>query len=77
MIFADVSPGGQLPQLEESGWVVGPNGRLLLWLPSVYRSLFLYSPLITLVIPRGSPELDLSKMAHGPTWHQCFVSDET
>ncbi|KIM56977.1 hypothetical protein SCLCIDRAFT_192048 [Scleroderma citrinum Foug A] len=78
LLFVDIPPESHqvLPKLEEDGWVVGPNGQLLLWLPMMYRSLFLYSPLINLVIPRGSPELDLSKMAHGQTWHQCFVSDE-
>ncbi|KAL4071517.1 quinon protein alcohol dehydrogenase-like superfamily [Scleroderma yunnanense] len=77
-LFVDIPSGSRqlLVQLEEDGWIVGPNGRLLLWLPSIYHSLFLYSPLITLVIPRGSPELDLSKMVHGPSWHECFVSSE-
>ncbi|KAG1857050.1 hypothetical protein F4604DRAFT_1796706 [Suillus subluteus] len=54
-----------------SGWVVGPNDRLLFWVPLASRNTFYYNPAITLVIPRGGPELDLSRMAHGPHWQKC------
>ncbi|KAG2068397.1 WD40 repeat-like protein [Suillus decipiens] len=53
-----------------SGWVVGPKDRLLFWVPSTSRYL-LYSPGISLVIPRGGIELDLSRMAHGQHWKKC------
>ena len=55
-----------LVHLQDDGWIVGPNGKLLLWVPPSYHKIFLYTPWTHLVIPRGSPELDLSKMAHGP-----------
>ncbi|KAG1811856.1 uncharacterized protein BJ212DRAFT_1434576 [Suillus subaureus] len=54
----------------DSGWVVGPERRLLLWVPPASRRLF-YSPGTVLVIPRGGPELDLSRMAHGQHWQKC------
>ena len=62
-----------LIHLQNDGWIVGPNGKLLLWVPSSYHKLFFYTPWTHLVIPRGIPELDLSKMAHGPAWHRCYT----
>ena len=62
-----------LIHLQNDGWIVGPKGKLLLWVPPSYHKLFLYTPWTHLVIPRGSPELDLSKMAHGPAWHRCYT----
>ncbi|KAG2141150.1 uncharacterized protein EDB93DRAFT_1209475 [Suillus bovinus] len=53
-----------------SGWMVGPNRRLLFWVPPTSRESF-YSPRTTLVIPRGGPELDMSRMAHGQHWQKC------
>ncbi|KAI5984638.1 hypothetical protein EDD15DRAFT_2177037, partial [Pisolithus albus] len=58
-------------ELQEDGWIVGPRGQLLLWVPLTHHRL-LYSPWNTLVMPKGGPELDLSRMAHGRTWHRCF-----
>ncbi|KIK31560.1 hypothetical protein CY34DRAFT_63605, partial [Suillus luteus UH-Slu-Lm8-n1] len=54
----------------DSGWVVGPKRRLLFWVPPASRHPF-YNPSTVLVIPRGGPELDLSRMAHGQLWQQC------
>ncbi|KIK35353.1 hypothetical protein CY34DRAFT_587273, partial [Suillus luteus UH-Slu-Lm8-n1] len=54
----------------DSGWVVGPKGRLLFWVPPASRHSF-YNPSTVLVIPRGGPELDLSRMAHGQHWQKC------
>ncbi|KAL4072384.1 WD40-repeat-containing domain protein [Scleroderma yunnanense] len=59
-------------QLQKDGWIVGPNGQLLLWVPPSYHSFGFYTPWTRLVIPRGVPELDLSKMVHGSTWHECY-----
>ncbi|KAG2358212.1 WD40-repeat-containing domain protein [Suillus spraguei] len=50
-----------------NGWVAGPKRQLLFWVPHASRHLF-YSPGTTLVIPRGGPELDLSRMAHEEHW---------
>ncbi|KIM54863.1 hypothetical protein SCLCIDRAFT_1221589, partial [Scleroderma citrinum Foug A] len=62
-----------LIHLQNDGWIVGPNGRLLLWVPPSYKAP-LYTPWTHLIIPRGTLELDLSKMAHGPSWHQCYTT---
>ena len=76
--FVDVSIIGEdcrnLVYLEDDGWIVGPNRRLLLWVPPQYKSFYFYTPWANMIIPRGGPELDLSKMVHGPTWHKCYKS---
>ncbi|KAG2335439.1 hypothetical protein BDR05DRAFT_898535, partial [Suillus weaverae] len=54
----------------DSGWVVGPKRQLLFWVPPASRHSF-YNPATALVIPRGGPELDLSRMAHGQHWQKC------
>ncbi|KIN96901.1 hypothetical protein M404DRAFT_922554 [Pisolithus tinctorius Marx 270] len=62
--------------LYSDGWLKGPNGRLLLWIPASLRVPF-YSLWTTAVIPNGGcVELDLSQMVHGTKWHQCFKSAE-
>ncbi|KAG2040347.1 hypothetical protein BDR03DRAFT_858501, partial [Suillus americanus] len=53
----------------DSGWVLGPNHRLLFWVPPASRP-SLWSSRTALVIPRGA-ELDLSRMAHGQHWRKC------
>ena len=58
--------------LQNDGWIVSPHRQLLLWVPPSYHK-FLYTPGTHLIIPRGTPELDLSTMAHGPTWHKCYT----
>ncbi|KAI6127139.1 hypothetical protein F5141DRAFT_986242, partial [Pisolithus sp. B1] len=60
----------QLVDVTSDSWVIGPHSQLLLWVPGSYHTL-LYSPRNALVLPRGGPELDMSKMLHGQTWHQC------
>jgi WD40 repeat protein len=56
--------------LQADGWMMGPNHRLLFWVPPASRHAF-YTPCTSLVIPRGYPELDLSHMAHGTHWSSC------
>jgi WD40 repeat protein len=58
--------------LGEDGWMMGPNGQLLFWVPPASREVFRYSPWTALVLPSGSPELDLSRMAHGTRWQHCY-----
>ncbi|KIK19769.1 hypothetical protein PISMIDRAFT_682788 [Pisolithus microcarpus 441] len=62
----------QPAKLQPDGWIRGPRGELLLWIPPALRNPF-YSIWTTLVIPRGCcVELDLSPMAHGREWWKCF-----
>ncbi|KAG1821427.1 hypothetical protein EV424DRAFT_1322317 [Suillus variegatus] len=56
--------------LQADGWIVGPNHRLLFWVPPASQR-GLHTPRTVLVIPRGYPELDLSRMAHGTCWLSC------
>lgn len=61
-----------LIKLNHDGWVVGSGGQLLFWIPAFYHGK-LYLPRNTLVIPRGGPELNLSKMVHGDVWKKCYL----
>ena len=62
-----------LVYLQDDGWIVGPNEKHLLHIPSSYHPSFHYTPRTRLVIPRGIPELDLSRMAHGSAWYRCYL----
>ncbi|KAI6020481.1 hypothetical protein EDC04DRAFT_3068327 [Pisolithus marmoratus] len=67
-------PWAQLVKFHQDGWIKGPNGRLLLWIPVTFRQPF-YSMWTTRVIPTGCCiELDLSHMVHGHIWHKCYKS---
>jgi len=59
----------------QDGWVVGPKGRLLLWIPgSLYPAV--YTQGTTLVISQADGlQLDLSHFAHGMTWHGCRADE--
>ena len=77
--FTNLSPDVQgdcrdLVHFQDDGCIVGPNGRLLLWIPLPYHPHFKYTPWINLVIPKGFIELDLSRMCHGSIWHKCYSS---
>jgi len=61
-----------LVRLNHDGWIVGPSGQFLFWIPASLHPR-LYSPRNTLVIPKGGPELDLSKMVHGDMWQECYL----
>ena len=79
-LFTDVSLDVQdyqdLVKFNQSdGWIVGPNGKLLIWIPFCYHSFFHQSSRRHLVIPRDSIELDLSRMSHGPAWHECYSAN--
>ncbi|KIO00194.1 hypothetical protein M404DRAFT_771830, partial [Pisolithus tinctorius Marx 270] len=63
---------GEPVKLHADGWIRGPSGRLLLWIPPAFRQPF-YSMWNTVVMPRGCCiELDLSQMVHGNNWHRCL-----
>ncbi|KAG2739018.1 prolyl oligopeptidase, partial [Suillus brevipes Sb2] len=57
--------------LDDDGWMMGPNRRLVFWVPPASRK-SLYNSSTALVLPRGGPELDLSRMVHGTRWQQCY-----
>ncbi|KIN98759.1 hypothetical protein M404DRAFT_156989 [Pisolithus tinctorius Marx 270] len=63
---------GAAVKLHDDGWIKGPKGQLLLWVPPKLRRPF-YSVWTKVVIPRGCCiELDLSQMVHGREWCKCF-----
>jgi WD40 repeat protein len=56
--------------MEDDGWMIGANRRLLFWVPPASREQPFYSLRTALVIPSGL-EFDLSCMAHGENWSNC------
>lgn len=71
LCFHDNQAFHQCVSLHEDGWIKGPQGQLLLWVPVDIRKPF-YNPSTKLLIPRGGVELDLSQMVHGFKWQECF-----
>ncbi|KAG6327788.1 hypothetical protein ID866_11301 [Astraeus odoratus] len=60
-------------RLQTDGWIVGPNGQVLLWIPIRHYPFLYYPQSSVLVIHGNAVELDLSRMAHGSNWQQCFL----
>ncbi|KAG1769133.1 hypothetical protein EV702DRAFT_954008, partial [Suillus placidus] len=50
--------------------VIGPEERLLFWVPPNYNTLWC-PPRMRWVVPALNPPLDLSHMAHGLSWMSC------
>jgi WD40 repeat protein len=71
-----LAAGTSLSSVE--GWIVGPEGRLLLWIPIALYPVR-YGPLAgnTLVIPNDALQIDLSYFAHGLSWNECEYCLET
>ncbi|KIO05431.1 hypothetical protein M404DRAFT_141463, partial [Pisolithus tinctorius Marx 270] len=70
--YEDVVMRNEPVKLHGDGWVRGPKGRLLLWIPPTFWGQW-YSMWTRVVISRGSCiELDLNQTAHGNKWHECF-----
>ena len=59
---------------QDDGWVVGPSGKLLLWVPPSYHPIFVPTPWANLIIGGGLTQLDLSQMKHGLAWAKCYSS---
>ncbi|KAM6503526.1 hypothetical protein JOM56_000469, partial [Amanita muscaria] len=58
--------------LDPHGWITGPQGHLLMWVPEAKRKHFL-TPHITTIIPQPAVSgLDLSSMVHGYMWDRCY-----
>ncbi|CCM02127.1 uncharacterized protein FIBRA_04204 [Fibroporia radiculosa] len=72
--WGDCSPSHVVPN--HDGWVAGPNGRLLLWVPIYLMELpRIYAPRNSLVIPDSAIQLDLSRFTHGEGWDKCYDFD--
>ncbi|PVF91385.1 hypothetical protein CPB86DRAFT_770742 [Serendipita vermifera] len=71
LLFISSSLFTPTSQMNEQGWVLGPNLELLFWVPPDLR-LGLLWPNNTLVIGKCiKTKLDLSSFVHGESWAQC------
>ncbi|KAI0311585.1 hypothetical protein OF83DRAFT_1150243 [Amylostereum chailletii] len=61
--------------MQEDSWLVGPESRLLLWVPTENRRQMHWVG-EDFVIGQHTTELDLSDFAHGPNWHECYVGED-
>lgn len=61
-------------KLTEDGWVVGPGGNRLLWIPDAHRSRVIVHPRRLLIPAENMTTLNLSDCAHGTRWHECHTS---
>ena len=66
-IFSSKESCPNLTYMQKNGWIVGPNGQLLLWIPPTYHSQ-------TNTRISSNLQLDLNKMAHGSAWQKCYTS---
>ncbi|EMD32072.1 hypothetical protein CERSUDRAFT_99771 [Gelatoporia subvermispora B] len=55
-----------------AGWIVGPRGELVMWIPEEYWP-GLWWPRNTLVIGPSRVTLDLSRFLHGRDWTFCYT----
>ena len=53
--------------MNDQGWLIGPNGEYLYWIPLYLRPCRLVGPDTKFVIMRGSC-LDISHVTHGEEW---------
>ncbi|CCM06543.1 uncharacterized protein FIBRA_08817 [Fibroporia radiculosa] len=58
----------------DAGWLIGPEGRLLFWVPP-HLQRTMHTPVTTMVIPSSGLQLDLSNFAHGELWQDCRSRD--
>ena len=56
--------------MDEDGWVRGPDRELLFWVPPLHRSA-LQRPSNVAVIGQYSTKIDFSRFVHGTSWAQC------
>jgi hypothetical protein len=69
LYLAPEAPGSEA----EEGWIIGPTGDLILWIPRELR--YKLAPPTTIYIGyRESIHLDLSQFVHGESWAQCYTS---
>jgi WD40 repeat protein len=64
--------------LDDSGWLRGPNGELLLWIPPHHRTgLLLPSNVaITSLLAKKATKLDFSRFVAGESWAQCYTPEK-
>ncbi|OCH89646.1 hypothetical protein OBBRIDRAFT_732318, partial [Obba rivulosa] len=55
------------------GWIKGPRGELVLWVPAEYHS-YLWWPRNTLLIGQSRVIYELSRFVHGTRWAECYAA---
>ncbi|KIJ45851.1 hypothetical protein M422DRAFT_226909 [Sphaerobolus stellatus SS14] len=59
---------------EHDGWVTGPHGRLLFWVPPLLRK-GLHLPGTQMIIGHPRTVIDLNNFSHGKSWINCFKEE--
>ena len=59
---------------QDSGWIVGYNDELLLWVPSSYHPFTIHNPQQPRLVISASPMIDLSNIVHCHSWQEWFTS---
>ncbi|KAI0029357.1 hypothetical protein K488DRAFT_56551 [Vararia minispora EC-137] len=57
------------------GWIRGPQGQLVMWVPPEYRPYMQLSPCVAL-LGGARVTLDFEGSAHGTEWTKCYRSLE-
>ncbi|EMD36473.1 hypothetical protein CERSUDRAFT_138149 [Gelatoporia subvermispora B] len=60
----------------ESGWIKGPQDKLIMWIPKDYWRAVLM-PRTKVLIGRYRAILDVSRFAHGDRWTECYTPSMT
>lgn len=61
-------PAYETLRLQEDGWIVGPNGELILWLPLGLRNGEELSD------RRAIDQIDFNRLKYGTEWTQCRLT---
>jgi len=56
---------------KHNGWMTGPNGELIFWVPAEYRSSLMLPP-CTLLIGASRDSFDPARFVHGVEWAKCW-----
>ncbi len=59
-------------KINDEGWILGSNGKLLAWVPPVHRG-NLYRPSNIWFVGEHDTLLDLSTFVHGHSWSTCMT----
>jgi hypothetical protein len=56
---------------DQSGWITGPQGERILWIPLKFRSYVQVKPCV-LVVGKGRIAVNFSDAVHGTDWAKCY-----
>ncbi|KAF8607918.1 hypothetical protein BDV93DRAFT_542055 [Ceratobasidium sp. AG-I] len=61
--------------LDEDGWVLGDDSKLLIWVPPEMRRLLLLPRTLAIIPASGLLALNFSNAKLGEDWHHCYCSE--